>query len=80
MIEHGLKLKKGKTYSFTCNTIVLHVILVVLHVILKKTKEIKQNEVIRETLRCFNCNHKKSTFLKQHNKVTIELPRIFHWL
>ena len=31
----------------------------------------------RQKLRCFNCDHKKSTFLKQHKKVNIGSPKFF---
>ena len=44
----------------------------ILHAILKKTKKIMRNNVIRGKSRCF----KKSTFLKQHKTVKIELPII----
>ena len=37
-----------------------------------------RNKVIRENSKCFNCNHNKLTFLKQHKKFNIEPPNIFH--
>ena len=61
--------KKSKTYCFSCKNFTYNI---------QKDKEIMKSEVIRKKSRCFNCNRKKSTHLKQRRKVNIEPPRIFH--
>ena len=54
--------KKSKTYCFSCKNFTY---------ITQKDKEIMENKVIRKKSGCFNCNHKKSTLLKQRKKVNI---------
>ena len=54
--------KKVKTYCFSCKTFTYNT---------KKDKQTIRNKVIREKLRYFNCNHKKSTFLKQRKRLKL---------
>ena len=49
----------------------------ILHTILKRTKKIMTNKVIRKKSRCFNCNHKKSTFLKQNSGLKMLKPKTY---
>ena len=60
IIKHGTKKKKkrtkreGKTHCFSCRYFTDNV---------NRKKVTMTNEEIREKLKCFNCNHKKSKFL-----------------
>ena len=55
--------KKVKTYyCFRCMTLTYNT---------QKDKQIIRSKVIREKLRCFNCNHKKSTFLQQRKRLKL---------
>ena len=59
IIKLGLKRKKGKTCCFSCRNFTYNT---------EKDKKVMRVKVIREKSRCFNCNHKRSTFLKQRKK------------
>ena len=52
-------------------------VVTILHIILKKIKKNNENKVIRKKLRCFNCNHKKPTFLKQESGSKMRKHKIY---
>ena len=52
-------------------------VVTILHIILKKIKKKNENKVIRKKLRCFNCNHKKPTFLKQESGSKMRKHKIY---